>query len=375
MLRILLSGTAIMFVIVAQSPAAPVTYTIDPSQSSLVATGLLAGDFPFTQTFGSNFTTYNGTISADRTDTSIQFTFGSAIDADRQPSRQQPDIGGEDGSAVADYGWVASGMFTDVFAAFRDLVFDLSSDPLTVAGNGNFDSGFDIIYASGAVDANWGFQWTSKDFTGRTIFNASSNTPSVVVANGIETLTLPVRFSTTFSTEQSNDSTFRLSGEIVATRSLGGPPPQWIKDGDGSWGDSLNWDGGVPNSSAAFANFLGVITAPRTVTLDGDRTVGRINFDNANKYTIAPGSGGTLTIGSPTTAGQINLNAATHEISARVIVAGDTDVTVPQGGTLILSGGLATQDTLLAITGGGAVEIGGPQSHQDGFLMVENGTL
>jgi len=55
---------------------------------------------------------------------------------------------------------------------------------------------------------------------------------------------------------------------------------------------------------------LGAITAPRTVTLDGDRSVGRINFDNANKYTIAPGSGGALTIGSPNTAGQINLNAA-----------------------------------------------------------------
>src|SRR6266576_1197359 len=142
--------------IASQSIASPVTYTIDPAQSSLLATGLLDGDVPVSQTFGSSRTTYNGTISADRTATSIQFTFGSAIDADRQPSRQQPDIGGEDGSAVADYGWVAPGMFTDIYAAFRDLVFDLSSDPLTVAGNGNFDSGFDIIYASGSVDANWG---------------------------------------------------------------------------------------------------------------------------------------------------------------------------------------------------------------------------
>ena len=47
MLRILLAGAAIMLVIVAHSPAAPVTYTIDPTQSSLLATGLLAGDIPF----------------------------------------------------------------------------------------------------------------------------------------------------------------------------------------------------------------------------------------------------------------------------------------------------------------------------------------
>ncbi|HEV8291157.1 MAG TPA: hypothetical protein VGP94_04520, partial [Tepidisphaeraceae bacterium] len=62
MLRILLTGTAIILLIVAHSPAAPVTYTIDPTQSSLLATGLLGGDVPVSQTFGSNRTTYNGTI-------------------------------------------------------------------------------------------------------------------------------------------------------------------------------------------------------------------------------------------------------------------------------------------------------------------------
>src|SRR5207248_11410130 len=121
---------------------------------------------------------------------------------------------------------------------FRDLSIDLSSDPITVAGKGKFSSSFDIIYASGSVDWNTGFQWDNRDFTGRDLFNASSGTPSVVVANGIETLTLPVRFSTVFSTETSGDSTFRLSGNIVATRTLDGPPPQWTKDGDGSWADS-----------------------------------------------------------------------------------------------------------------------------------------
>src|SRR5207245_1267657 len=138
----------------AQSSASPVTYTIDPTQSALLATGSLSGNVPSSQTFGSNRTTYNGTISADRTTTSIQFTFGSFIDADPQPSKQQPDIGGDSGKATADYGWVAPNMFSQTYAAFRDLLFDLSSDPLTVASNGNFDSGFDIIYASGSVDWN-----------------------------------------------------------------------------------------------------------------------------------------------------------------------------------------------------------------------------
>ena len=94
--RTLFAVSAIGLVfITAQAPAASVTYTIDPTQSSLLATGTLSGNVPSSQTFGSNLTTYNGTISADRTATSIQFVFGSLIDADRQPSKQQPDIGTE----------------------------------------------------------------------------------------------------------------------------------------------------------------------------------------------------------------------------------------------------------------------------------------
>src|ERR1041384_8264275 len=139
MFRTLLT-IVIGLLITASSSASSVTYTIDPTQSSLSATGTLSGNIPSSQTFGSNLTTYNGTISADRTATSIQFTFGSFIDADRQPSKQQPDIGGEAGSAAADYGLKAPNTFGTTYAAFRDLVFDLSSDPLTVAANGNFDS-------------------------------------------------------------------------------------------------------------------------------------------------------------------------------------------------------------------------------------------
>ena len=251
MLRSLLSWLfiAISVIIAAQSLASPVTYTIDPSQSTLSATGALSGNTPSAQTFGSNITSYTGTISANRASTSIQFTAGSSIDANLQPSQQRPDIGGDDGKAPADYGWVAPGSFgATVYAAFRDLIFDLSSDPLTVAANGNFDRAFDIIYTSGSVDWNSGFQWDTKDFTGSDLFNQSPNTPNLSVANGIETLTLPVRFSKIFSVTTTGDSTLRLSGTLIATRSLSTNPPQWKTDGGGSWNDPTNWDGGIPNS-------------------------------------------------------------------------------------------------------------------------------
>ncbi|HEV8377491.1 MAG TPA: hypothetical protein VGP99_01480, partial [Tepidisphaeraceae bacterium] len=380
MFRTLLVAFLFVMFNISSAPAASVTYTIDPTQSSLLASGTLSGNVPSSQTFGSNLTTYNGTISADRTATSIQFIAGSFIDADRQASKQRPDIGGEDGSAVADYGLQAPNSFSLTYAAFRDLVFDLSSDPLTVAGNGNFDSSFNIFYASGSVDWNSGFQWDSRDFTGSDLFNQSSGTPSVVVANGVETLTLPVRFSKIFSTETTGDSTFRLSGTLVATRSLNNNPPQWIKDGGGSWNDSANWDGGIPNGASASASFLGALTAansPAIVTLDGDQTVGTVNFDNPNTYEIAQGSSGTLTLGNAFTPAAIMVAAGRHVISAPLVLAGQTSSQIAQATSLSIAGNFRIADNQsLTTSGGGVLTISGVQNHgQDVTINVSGGEL
>src|SRR5207253_316443 len=107
-------------------------------------------------------------------------------------------------------------------------------------------------------------------------------------------------------------------------------PPQWAVDAGGSWGNANNWIGGVPTTGGT-ANFLGKITAPRTITLDGNRSVANLNFDNTNKYTIAQGSSGTLTITSA-----IVTTSGTHEISAPLSLSGNITKSGP--GTLIISG-------------------------------------
>jgi hypothetical protein len=143
------------------------------------------------------------------------------------------------------------------------------------------------------------------------------------------------------------ESTGSKSGLNAANMLLGTPvvltlqnvvvgPPKWNVDSNGSWGLAGNWDTGVvPNAANGSANFLGKITAPHTVTLDGNKQVQTLAFDNANKYTIAPGSGGTLTVGNGTTGG-ITVTSGTHEISAGVAMSGA--VTKDGPGTLILSG-------------------------------------
>src|SRR5207237_7947261 len=82
---------------------------------------------------------------------------------------------------------------------------------------------------------------------------------------------------------------------------LPGQQPQWLSDDapnvNGtitplSWGQQLNWLGGVPDAPGAVANFFRTNTVARNVTLDGNRTVGPLSFNRGATYTTNPASGG-----------------------------------------------------------------------------------
>jgi hypothetical protein len=59
----------------------------------------------------------------------------------------------------------------------------------------------------------------------------------------------------------------------------------WSNAAGGSWGATANWVGGVVASGEGnLADFSTLdITAGRTVTLDGDRTIGGLKFGDTNK--------------------------------------------------------------------------------------------
>ena len=98
---------------------------------------------------------------------------------------------------------------------------------------------------------------------------------------------------------------------------------EWNKDGSGNWHDPVNWTAGVPNASGAVAEFLGRLTAanaPANVAVTGNRTVGRIVFDNPNTYLLVPGStGGTLTLDNGGNAALIEARAGAHCISVPLV--------------------------------------------------------
>ena len=66
------------------------------------------------------------------------------------------------------------------------------------------------------------------------------------------------------------------------------------------------------------AVFGGVITAPRTVTVDIPVSVGQIFFNNANAYTIAGSN--TISLDAMSGVAQINVTSGSHTISAPVHV-------------------------------------------------------
>src|SRR5207248_2199883 len=134
------------------------------------------------------------------------------------------------------------------------------------------------------------------------------------------------------------------------------------------------WDPvNVPDSATASANFFGKITAPRTITLDGDRRVAQLNFNNASAYTIASGSGGTLFLGDSTHNAVVNVSQGSHFITAPLTVAGNVIMNIAGGSKFSASGGFSiAAGKITTMRGAGTLEISGPQSHGLGAKLAVN---
>jgi dockerin type I repeat protein len=149
--------------------------------------------------------------------------------------------------------------------------------------------------------------------------------------------------------------------------------PKWNTNGNGNWSDTTNWQGSVPNAVDAIANFTDAITGPAVVTVDAPQTVGAINFDNANSYSIAGAN--PITMDVSTGSALIKVNSGSHNISAPLSLAKDTTLTVtPAGSTLNVSGDI-TAAAGVNLTKDGAGEAIVNNIRTTGGLTVSSGTL
>jgi autotransporter-associated beta strand protein len=155
---------------------------------------------------------------------------------------------------------------------------------------------------------------------------------------------------------------------------------RWNRSAGGSWTTSSNWSPtGIPNAIGANAYLAGVITAPRSVTLNTTVRLGTLAFDNAFAYDLAQSStSGVLRMENTGTANaRVYVIQGSHRISTPLTLASSTIVDVADRAGLLTAGTLtANSGKTLTKTGAGTLTIAGPQSYASpATLTVSGGTV
>ena len=128
----------------------------------------------------------------------------------------------------------------------------------------------------------------------------------------------------------------------------------WNNSAGGAWSTAGNWTGNiVPGGAGAQATFGSIITAPRTVNVDGSYTLGAMVFDNANSYTL---SGTGITIATASGPGSITVNTGTHTISAALTLSADTTFTSAANTGIAITGNLTAAGRAITKAGLGTVQ-------------------
>jgi hypothetical protein len=209
----------------AACSAAAADFTLVPEQSSITLSGTTIGGIALEeQGAGSLSTRYEGVIRAEVSD-AIRFMSGSVISA-RTNGSWQPITGGATGSEPANYGLKANaGLLGQAQAAARRVQFEVTSEAIPLNGT-SFDSTtlvFSFLTnAHGTLDyVMSGFfpQKGSEQLAGYAT-NAVTSTASLTTSGDVQTLTIPIQADFLVTLLNENDTRLRVSGQLVATRSL-----------------------------------------------------------------------------------------------------------------------------------------------------------
>lgn len=168
--------------------------------------------------------------------------------------------------------------------------------------------------------------------------------------------------------------TFGESGGFVTlTVATSGLLAEWNVDASGNWTTAANWTPSEPNGPGDTASFGSVITAPRTVTLDADRTIGNMVFSSSNAYTIAPTASQTLTVGDGSGSRTIQVESGSHAISAPVALSSNASFDVLAGQSLAVTGPVSGAGSVTK-TSAGTLLLSGSNSYT-GDTTVSGGSI
>jgi fibronectin-binding autotransporter adhesin len=240
-------------------------------------------------------------------------------------------------------GWAPTVVGPGIFGGGYSIRWDTSSNPLT----------------PGSTD-NYGF--TTKD-----------NFATITGPDTIAFVPVPVGTSYIYSGVPEDSSTGSLTVEAGSSTPV--TSGTWNVAGGGSWTASANWlNGFIPQNAGNTANFDNAITAPSTVTLDSSQTVGTVNFNSSNTYTLATGTAGTLILNNGSSSAAINDLGGKHVISAPLVLNSSAVITVANAGdSLLLSGGVSGTGGL-TVAGSGKVSLSGNASNTVTSLAINSGS-
>lgn len=136
----------------------------------------------------------------------------------------------------------------------------------------------------------------------------------------------------------------------------------WNVAGSGSWGTGTNWTSSPVVPDGLDATFGAAITGPATVTLDQDRAVNDLTFDNSNSY--------TLTANKLTIVGDaVSTLQGSHTVASAVEFAGgNRTLNSSAGANLNITGVTTTQNdaaATLILDGAGGGSLGAIRDNND----------
>ncbi|MGJ8695166.1 MAG: beta strand repeat-containing protein [Verrucomicrobiaceae bacterium] len=166
-------------------------------------------------------------------------------------------------------------------------------------------------------------------------------------------------------------------GTVAVTVSVSGS--NWDSAVGGSWNMASNWTTDTaPNGQGSLASFGGggtAITSASTVSLDGDKTVGKLIFDSVESFTVVPGSPDTssITFDVDGAAPILQGISGSHEVAADLVIPAGFQLQAGAGSELTLSGGISG-DGSIDVVDGGVVFLSRANSYR-GATTVLSGTL